>query len=260
VPARNRALWLTLGALLVPLPALALTGEDGSGQVAAGPASLSVSSSLGSCGVMNSAIACQVNISFNELPNATSYTATITSPDGSVTDLGGVAPGGASAWVPYVGAGTYSVQVTAYGTPNDPTAGSDGAPHVIATGISPPQAGDAQPRIAPDRHNDVQVGGAGDSGQGSGHADGTPSVGAGSADDPSCDTPTTAPPPVADPTTTPDPTTTTPDPTGTTGPASVDPADTGDSTQQGVAAAAATVSAGDTTVAAPAAAAPTTCC
>ena len=121
MPARNRALWLTLAALAAPIPAFALSGESGSGQVATGPAALSVSSSLGSCGVIDDGIACQVNLSFNSLPNATSYTATITSPDGSVTDLGGVSPGGASAWVPYVGAGTYSVQVTAYGTPIDPT-------------------------------------------------------------------------------------------------------------------------------------------
>ena len=223
MPARNRALWLTLAALAAPIPAFALSGENGSGQVATGPAGLSVSSSLGSCGVLGDGIACQVNLSFNSLPNATSYTATITSPDGSVTDLGGVSPSGASAWVPYVGAGTYSVQVTAYGTPLDATEDSDGEPDVIATGVSPPQSGEAQPRVPLNHHNDVEAGSA--DGAGTSHGDGPASVDAGSADDDTttCDPATTTP--VPDPTTTtPAPETTTPaPPTGTTGPAEVDP-------------------------------------
>ena len=46
-------------------------------------------------------------------PTATA--ATVTRADGSVDRLGDVGPGGASIWVPYVGAGTYSVKITAYG-------------------------------------------------------------------------------------------------------------------------------------------------
>jgi hypothetical protein len=178
--------------------------------------------------VLGDGIACQVNLSFNSLPNATSYAATITSPDGSVTDLGGVSPSGASAWIPYVGAGTYSVQVTAYGTPLDGTEDGDGKPDVIATGVSPPQAGEAQPRVPLNHHNDVDASSADDAG--SNHGDGTASVETGSADDTqttTCDPATTTPAP--DPTTTtPAPETTTPaPPTGTTGPAEVDPAAAG---------------------------------
>jgi hypothetical protein len=248
VPARNRALWLTLAALAAPIPAFALSGEDGAGQVDAGPAALSVSSSLGSCGVMNNGIACQVNVSFNALPNATSYTATITSPDGSVTDLGGVAPGGTSAWVPYVGAGTYSVSVTAYGTPIDPTEDSDGEPHVIATGVSPPGANDAQPRVPENHSSDAEAGSA--DGNGSGHGDGNAGVEAGSADDSATCDPTLTPPTV-----TPDPSTTTPTgptgATGPTGPTGADGVDAGAAGKRGVEAAAAGVTLDNTTSSAP---------
>lgn len=243
MPARNRALWLTLAALVAPLPAFALNGENGSGQVQAGPAALSVSSSLGSCGVMGSGIACQVNFSFNSLPNATSYTATITSPDGSVTDLGGVGPSGGSAWIPYVGAGTYAVQVTAYGTPIDPTADSDGEPDVIATGISPPQSGEGEPRVAPDRTNDAEAGAAG-ANQGNGNADGEAGVESGAAGQPSCE-----PAPEAPATTVPAPETTAPPAgaTGATGPSGVDAGAAG---KRGVAEAAASLG-GDASVAPP---------
>ena len=257
MPARNRALWLTLAALLAPLPAFALSGEDGSGQAEAGPAALSVSSSLGSCGIMGTGIACQVGFSFNSLPNATSYTATITSPDGSVTDVGGVGPSGGSAWVPYVGAGTYSVQVTAYGTPLDASGESDGEPEVIATGISPPQSGEAEPRVAPGRSNDAEAGAA-DGNSGNGNADGAPSVETGAADEPSCEpAPATPETPAPDPTA-PAPETTTPaPPTGTTGPAEVDPGTAG---KQGVAAAAASLGNESSTVTPPLAEGSTTGC
>jgi hypothetical protein len=248
VPARNRALWLTLAALVLPLPAFALTGEDGAGQVETGPAGLAVSSSLGSCGVIDTGVSCQINVSFNSLPNATSYTATITSPDGSVTDLGGVSPSGTSAWVPYVGAGTYSVAVTAYGTPLDATEDDpDGKPHVIATGNSPPLSGEAEPRVPNDNTTAVQAGAAGGQNN-SDNGDDVPDVDAGAADEPSCDpapTPTTPAPE----TVTPAPETTTPVPdTGTTGPAEVDPGAAG---KRGVATAAASVGTDTTSVAPP---------
>ena len=244
MPARNRALWLTLAALVAPIPAFALNGEEGAGQVEAGPAALAVSSSLGSCGVIDTGISCQINISFNSLPNATSYTASITSPDGSVTDLGGVGPSGTSAWVPYVGAGTYAVQVTAYGTPLDPSEDSDGEPEVIATGMSPPQEGDGEPRTAPDRTNEVEAGAAGDTTSDEA-GDGAAEVETGAAEEPVCEptTPAPAPEPVA-----PAPETVPAPPTGTTGPAEVDPGSAG---KQGVAAAAASVSIDETSVAPP---------
>ena len=245
MPARNRALWLTLFALVAPIPAFALSGEEGAGQVEAGPAALSVSSSLGSCGVIDTGIACPVNVSFNTLPNATSYTATITSPDGSVTDLGGVGAGGTSAWIPYVGAGTYAVQVTAYGTPIDPSDDSDGRPEVIATGISPPGEGEGEPRTAPDRTNEVEAGAADDGGS-TGEAEGPASVETGAAEEPACvpEAPVPAPETV-----TPAPETTVPAPdTGATGAAGVDPGSAG---KRGVAAAAASVSTDATSVAPP---------
>jgi hypothetical protein len=231
---------------VAPIPAFALSGEDGAGQVDAGPAALSVSSSLGSCGVVDTGVACQINISFNSLPNATSYTATITSPDGSVTDLGGVGPGGSSAWVPYVGAGTYAVQVTAYGTPLDPSEDSDGEPEVIATGISPPQSGNAEPRTAPDRTNEAEAGAAGNSAGESDGADGEANAEVGGAAEPA---PTCEPVPVepAPEPVAPAPETTTPaPPTGTTGPTDPAQADPGAASERGVADAATSVGANAT--------------
>ena len=127
---------LTLLALAAPLPAFAIS-DQALEPVSAdpGPAALSVSASLDSCGVMSNEIVCKLDVSFNPLPNADSYTATITRADGSVTDYGDVGPGGASVWVPYVGAGSYSVKITAYGEPNRPK-DRDGRGHVIATDVS----------------------------------------------------------------------------------------------------------------------------
>ncbi len=50
-------------------------------------------------------------------------------------DYGSVSPGGSSIWVPYVGAGTYSVKILAYGSPAD-SDDADGRGEVIATGYS----------------------------------------------------------------------------------------------------------------------------
>jgi hypothetical protein len=127
---------LTLLALAAPLPAFAIS-DQALKPVSAdpGPAALSVSASLDSCGVLSNEVVCKIDVSFNPLPNADSYSASVTRADGSVTDYGGVGPGGASIWVPYVGAGSYNVKITAYGEPerrHDP----DGRGHVIATGNS----------------------------------------------------------------------------------------------------------------------------
>ena len=94
---RRRAVLLTLLALAAPLPAFAIS-DQALEPVSAdpGPAALSVSASLDSCGVMSNEIVCKLDVSFNPLPNADSYTATITRADGSVTDYGDVGPGGAS--------------------------------------------------------------------------------------------------------------------------------------------------------------------
>jgi hypothetical protein len=115
---------------------------------------------------------------------------------------------------------------------------------VIATGISPPQAGEPEPRVAPDRANEVEAGAA-DGDENSDNADGPASVETGAAEEPTCEPTTPAPTPdpvVPAPETTPAP------PTGTTGPAEVDPGSAG---KQGVAAAAASVSVDETSVAPP---------
>jgi hypothetical protein len=98
-------------ALAIPLPALALTGDEGG-------SGLSVEASLEGCGVNGPRIVCEINTSFGSIEGADYYTASVTAPDGSVTDFGRVAGaggGGTSLWVPYVGNGTYSVTVTAWG-------------------------------------------------------------------------------------------------------------------------------------------------
>jgi hypothetical protein len=126
----RRAVLLALLALAVPLPALALTGgEDDAAPVAI--VDLSVSASLDGCGTSASTIVCKIDASWNGVPGAERYTASVTRADGSVADYGDVGAGSASFWVPYVGNGTYSVQVSAYGTPP----GSD-EPEVIAKGTS----------------------------------------------------------------------------------------------------------------------------
>jgi hypothetical protein len=107
---RRRALIYAALALAVPLPALALTGGSESG--------LSVSASLQRCGVGGSGVMCEIGASFGGVDGAEYYTATVTAPDGTVTDYGQVAGAGAgstSVWVPYVGSGTYTVTVTAWG-------------------------------------------------------------------------------------------------------------------------------------------------
>ena len=130
---RRRVLLLALLALAAPLPALATSDQALEPMTAArGPVPLAVSTSLDSCGVLEDQIICKLDVSYNALPNATGYSATVTRADGSVVDYGGVAPGGTSLWVPYVGAGGYSVRVTAYGEPERP----DGDKPVISTEVS----------------------------------------------------------------------------------------------------------------------------
>lgn len=109
-------------ALAVPLPAFALSGGEAPGQ------SLSVSASLGGCGLAQTTIMCEIDASWNSIDNADYYTATVTAPDGLVTDFGGVGSGSASVYVPYSGDGSYSVQVTAWGEPEAP----EEKPKVIA--------------------------------------------------------------------------------------------------------------------------------
>ncbi len=127
---RRRPILLAALALAAPLPALA--ASEGGLTPVPGPVALSVSTSLGSCGVLESEIVCELSVSYNTLEAASSYSATVTRPDGSVVDYGDVGAGGATIWVPYVGSGNYSVRITAYGTPPEP----EGEPEVIATDVS----------------------------------------------------------------------------------------------------------------------------
>ena len=127
---------LTLLALAVP-PAYAISDEAFNELTAtAGPSAISVSTSLDSCGILDDGVVCKLDVSFNSIPNADTYSATVTRADGSVIDYGAVSPGGTSLWVPYVGAGNYSVKITAYGEPDTPAEEADGHGDVIATGYS----------------------------------------------------------------------------------------------------------------------------
>lgn len=123
---RKRTLGLALIALAVPFPALAL---EGGGVKASGSPGLSVTASLSSCGLAGSQIMCQIDAGWNSLEGADTYSVSVTSADGSVIDMGETSGQGTSVWVPYVGAGNYSVSVTAYGTP--PGEEDDGSPEVI---------------------------------------------------------------------------------------------------------------------------------
>lgn len=137
---------LTLLALAAPLPAMALN-SDGSEPVtgSVAPAALSVTTSLDSCGIIDTQVVCKLNVSYDPVEGADSYSATVTRADGSVVDYGSVGAGAAALWVPYVGPGGYSVRISAYGTPpseeDDPT-GEDKDPrgNLIAS-----DASDAKP-------------------------------------------------------------------------------------------------------------------
>ncbi len=121
-------------ALAAPLPAFAISelAPTSEGQVA----QLSVTTSLESCGVLDSGLVCTLNVSFEPLPAATGYSASVTRADGSVIDAGAISPGGSSIYVPYVGSGNYSVRVTAYGDPEPvEVTGDEVEPEVIATDV-----------------------------------------------------------------------------------------------------------------------------
>ena len=123
----KRSLGLALIALAVPFPALAL---EGGGAEGSGSPGLTVTASLNSCGLAGSQIMCQIDAGWNSLEGAETYSVSVTSANGSVVDMGETSGQGTSVWVPYVGSGTYSVSVTAYGTP--PGEEDDGSLEVIA--------------------------------------------------------------------------------------------------------------------------------
>lgn len=113
---RRRTVFYALLAMAVPLPALALSGGDGSEVSDGSAATITVSASLDSCGTAASTIVCKIDATWNDVPGAERYAASVTRADGSVMDYGDVGAGSGSFWVPYVGNGTYTVTVSAYGT------------------------------------------------------------------------------------------------------------------------------------------------
>lgn len=108
---RLRIIGLTLLALAVP--PFALGGEE----APAGPQALQVSASLGGCGIADAAIVCSIDTSWNSIEGAEEYAVSVTRPDGSVVDLGQSGGTARTLFIPYVGSGNYSIQVTAWGTP-----------------------------------------------------------------------------------------------------------------------------------------------
>ncbi len=119
--------------LLYVALALARAGARAGARQLGGPgsgsSSLDASASLDSCGLFENQIVCKIDASFNAVDGATSYTASVTAPNGAVSDYGTVGAGGASLWVPYVGNGTYTVEVQAWGTPPS----KDKKPPLLAT-------------------------------------------------------------------------------------------------------------------------------
>ena len=118
---RRRILGLT--ALALAVPAFAFGGESGTH----GPVDLGVSGSLGGCGLAETQIVCRIDTTWSAAGGADYYTVSVTRPDGSVVDLGQSTGTSRSIYVAYVGPGTYSIEVAAWGTPPD-----EDEPEVIA--------------------------------------------------------------------------------------------------------------------------------
>ncbi|HSI81204.1 MAG TPA: hypothetical protein VK919_11210, partial [Solirubrobacterales bacterium] len=114
----RRMLLFAALALLVPLPALAVNRyEAAAGGNAEG---FGVSVALDRCALLEARILCKLDVSYAPVADATSYVASVTGPDGSVVDGGGLGSGGGSIWVAYTGDGTYTVEVSAFGEPDEP--------------------------------------------------------------------------------------------------------------------------------------------
>jgi len=104
---------------IIPLAALALLVPVGAVALDRGSSGLGVQASLGSCGVADNSVLCEISASFDRLDGADFYTATLTRPDSTIQDFGRVADGESgratvSLWIPYSGNGSYTVEVTAW--------------------------------------------------------------------------------------------------------------------------------------------------
>jgi hypothetical protein len=153
---RRRAILFAALALAAPVPAFALVGGS------SGVGSLDAHASLDRCGVFQQQIVCKFDVSFNEIAGAERYTASVTAPDGSVSDYGSVGPGGGSLWVPYAGDGSYTVTVDAWGEPpkegkpaelvatDDANAGGATAPQSASGGSGAATDRGSQPAAQPD--------------------------------------------------------------------------------------------------------------
>jgi len=186
---RKRTLGLALIALAVPIPAFAL---DGGGAEGSGSPGLSVTASLDSCGLADAQVMCKINAGWNSLEGADSYSVSVTSADGSVIDMGETAGQGTSVWVPYAGSGTYSVSVTAYGTP--PGEEDDGKPEVLDRSTSMSGEVKGVVRSAPDEEP-----GTGRDDEGEQATSEDPVIDGGTLPDPRDETPVCEEPPVEDP-------------------------------------------------------------
>ena len=105
--------------LVVVLAAIAAFPLRAFGVAGGGASGLAVDASLGGCGGSGGEILCEIQVAFGGVEGATHYTASVTRADGTVQSAGtvgtGEGGGSTSIQVPYVGAGTYSVIVSAWG-------------------------------------------------------------------------------------------------------------------------------------------------
>jgi hypothetical protein len=120
-------------AAVVPVSAFASADEA--------PSRIEVSVSQGKCGVAETRIVCELETSWSGVAGAEYYELSVTRADGSVQDFGrveGTGEGGsASLRVPYVGSGTYSVTVSAYGAPRDEEDSGSKDPELLDRQSSP---------------------------------------------------------------------------------------------------------------------------
>jgi hypothetical protein len=126
---RRCTLLPALLALALLVPALAPAGEGGT-------RALAVSASLGGCGATAEGIACRIDVSWSPVEGAERYTVTVARPDGAVLELGSSKGTSTTVWVPYGGAGTYGITVTAWGEEDE-----EGKRKPIASGEAAPGDG-----------------------------------------------------------------------------------------------------------------------
>jgi hypothetical protein len=94
---------------------------------------LSVDASLGMCGRGGENVWCRIDASFTGIAGADYYTASVTAPDGTVSEWGSVSPpagqgsGSASIWTPANVSGNYSITVSAWSNDSGQALSTDAA-------------------------------------------------------------------------------------------------------------------------------------